>query len=242
MTTQLSVRFRRQKEWDSDSYIEHFEYSGDCHITIIQLIEHYNRSAESVKQPETKRPLVYDSNCEQGLCGACAMVVNGTPVLACQTFCDEVADGDGSLLIEPLTKFPVICDFSVDRAEIQETMKQMKFWIDGEASMSRKKLSQRSMASQCLMCGCCLEACPNYVPGDVFAGALASLTAMNLLRQSGRSKHRDEMRRLYKKRVFNDCTKVGACEKVCPMNIPVLTLMADANRLSVWYLWKIFAR
>jgi succinate dehydrogenase / fumarate reductase, iron-sulfur subunit len=235
----LNISFLRKKDKDSESYVETYEYEGDCHISILNLIEYVNNNPPQTVDGDKPFQLIgYESSCEQGMCGACAMVVNGKPVLACQTFCDNIAIKNGEIKIEPLSKFPVICDFILDRSEIFEAMKRMKLWVEGEAKLSASTLSQQYQASQCLQCGCCLEICPNYAKGDLFAGAVGAMSAMNILKLNHRSEHKAEIRQEYKNKIFNTCTKLGACEKVCPAELPTVTLMSEANRISVWKLWQ----
>jgi succinate dehydrogenase / fumarate reductase iron-sulfur subunit len=237
----IKISFLRKKDKDSEAYTQSFDYEGDCRISVVEMIEYINHHPpEPAGTGGPFRPISYESSCEQGLCGACAMVVNGKPVLACETFCDEAADRDGRIKVEPLSKFPVVCDLTVDRNEIFETMKKMGLWVEGQAAVSPSTLQLQYIAAQCLLCGCCLEACPNYAAGDFFAGAAGAVSAMNMLKLNGGSRHKDEIKKQYGERVFKTCTKSRACELVCPAKIPVLTLMSEANRLSVWRLWQFF--
>ena len=239
----ISISFLRKKGRDSESYTQSYVYEGNCHISIVEMIEYINNHPpKSDYQNEAYRPISYESSCEQGLCGSCAMVINGKPVLACETFCDEAADMDGHITVEPLSKFPVVCDLVVDRSEIFETMKRMKLWVEGDAAVSPSTLPLQYKAAQCLLCGCCLEACPNYAPGDFFAGAAGAVNTMNTLKLNNKSEHKDEIKKQYKDRVFKTCTKSRSCEMVCPAEIPTMTLISEANRLSVWKLWQIFSR
>lgn len=238
----LNISFLRKKDKDSDSYVEYYEYQGECHISILSLIEYVNNHPPvKVNEDKPFRPISFESSCEQGMCGACAMVVNDKPVLACHTFCDDIASKNGEIKIEPLSKFPVICDFIVDRTELFEAMKKMKLWVDGEAKVSTATLTLQYQASQCLQCGCCLEVCPNYAKEDLFAGAVGALNTMNMLKLNRKSEHKAKIKQEYKNRVFNTCTKNGACEKVCPAGLPTMTLMSEANRLSVWKLWQLIS-
>jgi succinate dehydrogenase / fumarate reductase iron-sulfur subunit len=133
----LNISFLRKKDKDADPYIETYEYEGDCHISILSLIEYVNNHPpQTADRDKPFLPINYESSCEQGMCGACAMVVNEKPVLACQTFCDDIVSKKGEIKIEPLSKFPVICDFIIDRTEIFEAMKRMKLWVDGKAKVS----------------------------------------------------------------------------------------------------------
>jgi succinate dehydrogenase / fumarate reductase iron-sulfur subunit len=236
----LNISFLRKKDKDSESYVQTYVYQGDCHISVLKLIEYVNSHPPKTESGEEPfRQISYESSCEQGMCGACAMVVNDKPVLACQTFCDDIMTKDRKITIEPLSKFPVICDFIIDRTEIFETMKRMKLWVEGDAKVSTSTLSLQYQASQCLQCGCCLEVCPNYAKNDLFVGANGAVNAMNLLKLNSKSEHKQDMKKEYKYDFYKTCTKIGGCEKVCPINLPTLTLMSEANRISVWKLWQL---
>lgn len=239
----MKVSILRKKDRQSEEYMQEFTYSGEMHISIVNLLEYLNKEiADSGEDDRISYEICFESSCHQGLCGACAMVVNDRPVLACQTFCDEVADKEGNITIRPLSKFPVIKDLSVDRKEIYDSMKQAQLWLEKSKDVSKKALQSQSQAALCLMCGCCLEACPNYVPDDMFKGMPVALSALNLISKSVEGAHKEDMKKNYKEQVFNGCTKSMACEKVCPMKIPTVTLMSEANRLSVWKLWKLICK
>ena len=243
----VNVRIRRQASPDREPYIDAFRYSGDTHITVLALLEWRNAElaaaaarddADAGPDAETLRPIVYDCSCEQALCGACAMVINGVPRLACHAFCDEVADQDG-LLIEPLSKFPLVSDLAVDREILFARMRELSVWLEGEAKQPRRNRQARYEAAQCLQCGCCLEACPTYASGDLYISAAGAVNAMNMLSLNRSSPHKAELRRHYRQDFYRICAKTGACQTVCPADLPVLGLIAEANRLSVWKLWQL---
>lgn len=236
----IKVEIKRQLNKESEPYFETFTYEGDCHIPVLNLLEYINLNHEKVADnPKAFRRIQYECSCEQALCGACAMVINDVPGLACKIFCDEAADKSGCIRIEPLSKFPVVCDLAVDRSEIYESMKNLKLWVEGDAVYNEKTHNQQYQAAQCLQCGCCLEACPNYAKGDFYVGAVGAVNAMNMLSLNGKGEHKDDMKKQYKSKFFNGCTKMGACEKVCPAEIPIMGLLSAGNRISVWRFWQL---
>jgi succinate dehydrogenase / fumarate reductase iron-sulfur subunit len=233
----MNIIIDRKEDKYSASYTETFEYNGDRHVSVINLLDIINSNHPEKNSDGTVWRLVkYDCSCEQGLCGACAMVINGHPGLACQTFCDEAAVRD-TIRIQPLSKFPVVCDLVTDRSILSESLKQMKVWIEGDAQIpasSGKKNTSQYEAAQCLMCGCCLEVCPNYAPGSIFTGAFGAVNAMNAMKKNENGKHLEEMRNSYKKRFYSTCSKSGACEKICPAGLSAMTLISEGNRMSIW--------
>src|ERR1700732_1996287 len=71
-------------------------------------------------------PVSYDSNCLEEVCGSCAMLINGKARMACSALVDQL---DETIRIEPMTKFPVVRDLSVDRQFMFESLKRVKAWI-----------------------------------------------------------------------------------------------------------------
>lgn len=235
----MRLTVQRQAGATSRPYVEDFSYEGDPHVSVLNVLEYVNLHPEArISGDGPFRPISYEESCEQGLCGACAMVVNGIPRLACQSFCDEVAGGDGVVRVGPLAKFPVVCDLVVDRSELGEAVQRMRAWVEGEAKV-RGDASSQYEAALCLQCGCCLEACPNYAAGGLFGGALAAVNSMNMLCKGDGGPHAREMAKAYGDGFFATCSKNGACERVCPVGLPIMTITSEANRVSVWRFWQL---
>ena len=169
MTIEISVK--RQKNKDQKPYIQKFLYNGDGNLTVADWLTEVNQ-----KEAKMDR-IAWECGCLEKKCGACAMLVNGYPMLACSIFLKNAVKR-GKIVLEPFRKFPLIKDLVVDRSTIFDTMKHMKVWI------SEKNFSDYSWnrelqykAGQCLQCGCCLEVCPNFLAGKEFAGASAMVEA-----------------------------------------------------------------
>lgn len=231
----VDVKILRKVNAKNESYEQTFVYEGDTHITVEHLLIHLN---EQICKQSVERPITWECSCEQGICGGCAMVINGRPRLACQTYCHELLEMDSVITISPLSKFPVICDLKVDRSALYELMKQMNLWLKEGAVTNEKSYKLRYEASNCLMCGCCLEVCPNYSFGSIFSGMLGSAAITNLTLQSTK----DTFKKQYKSSVFEGCSKSLACQIICPMNIPMLEMTSSMNRMSVWKIWNLLKK
>ena len=93
------------------------------------------------------------------------MRINGIPRLACSVFLKDVVR-HGKILLEPLSKFPLVKDLIVDRSSMFETLKRMRIWMqEKEDSSYAQDCNLQYQAGQCLQCGCCLEICPNFLAG-----------------------------------------------------------------------------
>lgn len=206
-----------------------FHYDGDLNISVTTLLERLNN------------PVEYSCSCLQGLCGACAMVINGEPKLACKTFLNEeqIVKEYGIITIEPLSKFPVIKDLKVDRSILYESMKNSHLWLESEAKINQNNLDFEYEMSLCLLCGCCCEACPNYNSGD-FVGAHIPVSASKLINQEQNSSHLKFMKKNYKKGFYNHCAKSLACEDSCPMKIATQRAISRMNKKAVWRIRNLF--
>ena len=208
-----------------------FDYEGDLNIPVTTLLDSLDC------------PIEYSCSCLQGLCGACAMVINSQPQLACKTFLsdDLMVEKYGVITIEPLSKFPVIKDLKVDRSVLHDAMIDCGQWLESDAKINSKYSEFEYEMSKCIMCGCCLEACPNYTAGD-FAGAPIAVSSSKIVLQEGDGEHLKEIKDKYKKRFYPHCLKTLACEDVCPMEIPTQRAISLMNRKSVWRLWQLLGR
>ncbi len=205
-----------------------FNYDGDLNISVITLLE------------KLDCPIEYSCSCLQGICGACAMVINSEPKLACKTFLNEeimVVKYD-QITIEPLSKFPLVKDLKVDRSILFDVMKDCELWLENDSEYDPKELDFEYEMSLCLMCGCCTEVCPNYKLGD-FVGTQVAVSASKLVNQESDEEHLKNIKNKYKKRFFSHCVKSTSCEDVCPMEIPTQRAISKMNRKSVWRIWQL---
>lgn len=212
-----------------DGEYQIFDYDGDLNIPVTTLLERLDY------------PIEYSCSCLQGLCGACAMVINSQPKLACKTFVnDEIMVKEyGIITIEPLSKFPLVKDLKVDRSILHDVMIDCEQWLESDARVGDDLNFDYEM-SMCLMCGCCTEACPNYGFDD-FVGTQVAVSASKLISQESDSQHSKSIKNKYKDKFYPHCLKTLACEDVCPMKIPTQRAISKMNRKSVWRIWQILS-
>ena len=235
----MKIIVKRQKDSETEPRLEVFYYEGNRHISVLSLINNINET--NIGNPDFK-PIKYECSCEQGLCGACAMVINNRITLGCKAFLDEFVDKKECIFIEPLSKFPIVEDLVVDRSILIRTRCEMKQWLESESKYDSKLQKKQYIAAECLSCGCCLEACPNYTENDLFSGAIGALDMVNIYGKEQLSEHREVLKKEYTNRFYRDCSKVGACQKVCPMGIPTVSMISEANRESIWGIWKFIIK
>lgn len=233
----MKVKILRQVTPTSESYWETFNADVTPETSVAALLDYLNYNDDIVD--ETGKPTTrigWECSCLQGVCGSCAMVINGVPSLACETFVkDLVKDDKGTVTIRPLQKFPVIHDLVIDRSGIFENLKKTSMFI-GEYNPSKKQNSVKKnrdfehqyTTAKCLKCGLCLEVCPNYTTGESFYGALfANDCYMVSSRNKGKA---SAVKKQYAEHFASGCSKALSCMDVCPMHIPTIASMAKMNR------------
>ena len=214
-----TISVKRQKNAEGRSYFAVYEYEADGRESVATMLEKLNAGLEE--------PIGWQCSCLQKKCGACAMVINGVPRLACSTFLEDTGR---KIKLEPLSKFPVIRDLIVDRSFIFDQLKAMKIWTDGKAPKAAASDPLSFKAAACLMCGCCLEVCPNFSPASGHMGAIGMANAYRVERTEDDAAHVSDLKKAYTEKVFNTCGKSFSCIDVCPKGLPIEELMVKNIR------------
>ncbi len=223
----MRVKILRRQSPGTAPYWESFEYDGPKNNSIAGLLDYLNYH-DDIVDIEGKRTtrIGWECSCLQGICGACALVINGKPSLACETFVRDIKEKE--IEIRPLQKFMTIHDLVVDRSSIHENLKQTNVFIGEYQPSADDDHAHQYAASKCLKCGLCLEVCPNYVIGKTFFGAAF---ANDCYLAASRNKSKAEMiGTIYADHFGKYCSKSLSCMDVCPMKIPTLASMAKLNR------------
>ena len=215
------LHIKRKKKNTSDSYWQDFEFVTDD-------------EAATVATALRELPVTWEHSCLQKKCGACAMVINNKPRLACDA---RLAELKGEIVtIEPLRKFPVIEDLLVDRASLMERLKSNRSWFQASASITGEEIAFES--AKCLQCGLCLEVCPNfYNEGDF--GGMALMSGMSQIMSKAAKEQHKQLKKDYKKNVYNGCGKSLACRDICPAGIEMEKLLVKNTAASLWNKWDM---
>lgn len=232
----VTLKILRQKQGEKSPYTDYisFECEDPAQETVATALEKINAGLYGKHEDGSPiLPIRWECSCMQKKCGACAMVIDGRPQLACDYTLSK-HKGRGPITIEPLRKFPVIEDLCVDRSIMRQNLMLMKNWMkeDGK-NLTEETYELACEGSKCLQCGCCLEVCPNFCPGDKFFGMAASIPVTRLISSMDKSEA-EELKKAYKEHVFDGCGKSLACRDVCPAGIDVEHTLSSMNRNAVW--------
>lgn len=227
------IRIRRQESQKSDSYWQEFEFDGSKNSSVATVLKELNsRTPLKDNSGNIVTPISWECSCMVRKCGACAMLINERPRLACSTFLHTLKGS--TITLEPLSKFPLVRDLIVDRSILFENLKKLNLWLESEAYMNPWTHEPRYQSARCLMCGCCLEVCPNFSANGTFAGAIAAVNAFRILNEEQESTHLNEISAEYKKKYFEGCGKSLSCHDICPIGLPVEELLVRSNAAAVW--------
>ncbi len=174
------------------------------------------------------------------------MVINGRVRQSCSALVANIVQADGSITLEPMSKFPVVRDLAVDRERMFRNLARVKAWvpIDGTWSLGRGPLEApanadtRYVLSTCMTCGCCLEACPQFSREDDAAKwdtALQGAQVWNQVRlfnmqAVGATLANQRLDAVMGEGGIADCGNAQNCEKVCPKEIPLTESIAEIGR------------
>ena len=225
---QIILNMLRRESADNPSFWEQFSIDTGSSGTVMTALMELNGRLSA----EGKRPVRYECSCLQKKCGACAMVINGKPCLACDAKFSDLQK-HGVVHVEPLRKFPVISDLIVDRQILFENLKMLRVWLISECVAKGKGAELAYEASRCLQCGCCLEVCPNFCPGDVFFGMAAFVPTARLLSELPVGE-RKALYASYRKHVYEGCGKSLACQEICPAGLEIDRLLVHSHAAAIW--------
>jgi len=198
-------------------------------------------------QPTT--PPVWEAGCLEEVCGACTMIINGRVRQACSALVEKLGAPEQPIVLEPLTKFPLVRDLMVDRRRLFDDLKRTKCWmpIDGTYDlgpgpvMTDLKQQELYPLTRCISCGCCLEACPQYTAGNRYVGAAIISQVRFFNNHPTAVSHKEErLEILMQEGGLADCAKAGNCVRVCPKGIPLLESIAAVQREATVHAIKRF--
>ena len=188
--------------------------------------------------------LAFRYACRVGMCGSCAMVINGRERWACRTLLGRL--GRGPVTVRPLYHFPLIRDLVVDMAPFKEKMVGVgagfvpaegpaAFAPVGGDSRERRRIDA---AVECIGCGMCVSACTMVAHDAAFAGPAAFNRVFTLDEDSRDAGHAERRARLAHEDALVRCHGQGNCTAVCPMEISPTDSILALRRRAVLHLFR----
>lgn len=231
----VHLKIRRQDGPQSSPYWEEFKVPYTPQMNVITALQEIQKNPVNAAGKKTT-PVVWDSNCLEEVCGACTMIINGVPRQACSALVDQLRQ---PIVLRPLSKFPVVRDLMVDRSVMFENLKKVKAWIpiDGTYDLgpgpkiSPSVRDEAYVIARCMTCGCCMEACPNVNAKTNYMGPTVMAQVKLFNSHPTGAMYKDErLDVIAGDGGLVDCGKALNCEKVCPKQIPLVSIIAELHR------------
>jgi len=188
---------------------------------------------------EVDPTLTFRRSCREGICGSCAMNIDGRNTLACLK---PIADVSGAVRITPLPHMPVVKDLVPDLSLAYAQLRSIEPWLqtesapppDGERLQSREERAKLDGLWECILCFCCSTSCPSYWwNGDRYLGPAVLLQAYRWIADS-RDEHTGERLdaledpfKLYR------CHTIMNCTETCPKNLNPAKAIAEIKKLML---------
>ncbi len=232
------VRVKRQAGPNERPHWEEFELARRPSMNVIICLRDIAENPVTRDGRKTT-PITYDSNCLEEVCGSCAMVINGRVRMACSALVDQL---EQPIRVEPMTKFPIVRDLSVDRQSMFENLKRVHAWIPidgtydlGEGPRMASEVQEKAYPlSRCITCGSCLEVCPQVNERNQFIGAaIISQVRLFNMHPTGAMHARERLEAVMGPGGVADCANAQNCVQICPKAIPLTESIAEVNRHSM---------
>ena len=212
------------------SFVE-YKISISPDASFLEMLDEINNNLER----EGKEPIAFESDCREGICGTCDLVINGQPhgpiprIATCQLHMRNFKNGE-TIYVEPFRAkaFPIMKDLIVDRSAMDKII-QAGGYVSintggvpdaNSIAIPRHIAAEAFDAAACIGCGACVAACKN-ASAMLFVSAKVSQFALLPQGQIERYKRVEAMVKTMDELGFGSCTNTYACEAECPKGISV---------------------
>lgn len=208
----MIIKIQRHNPQTQNHHIDNFEIEHPNNTvlqTLLDIKAHQDNS------------LTFRCGCSSGVCGSCAVRVNGVEKLACKT---PITHGD---LIEPLKYSTVIKDLVIDLSYEKEIIKRPKAYIQSfkEEIITPKDEKAIDRQSNCILCQSCYSSCPVFEINKDFLGPYALSRVLRYLDDKKEHEEKEKIDLIQTNGIW-DCTLCGNCTMVCPQYIdPKMDIM-----------------
>ncbi|ABB30554.1 succinate dehydrogenase and fumarate reductase iron-sulfur protein [Geobacter metallireducens RCH3] len=218
--------YRYNPQVDRTPFYDNFRIAVEKGITILRALNHIKEHLEP--------RLTFRAFCQAGICGSCAVRINGVSKLACTTqVWDELGgDGEHTILIEPLNNLEVIRDLVVDIDPIMDKLKENYSWVKPaipQEEMGRKEhlvsdgeFEAINAASDCILCGSCYSECSMMEVNRSYISPPVLVKAFRMNNDSRDTLACERLERVSSDHGLWDCAHCHKCMEHCTKNIPIM--------------------
>jgi succinate dehydrogenase / fumarate reductase iron-sulfur subunit len=188
---------------------------------------------------EIDSSLTFRRSCREGICGSCAMNIDGTNTLACLKPIDEVK---GAITINPLPHMPVVKDLVPDLTQAYAQYRSVEPWLqadspappDGERLQSKEERAEIDGLWECILCFCCTTSCPSYWwNGDRYLGPAVLMAAYRWIADSRDERTGQRLDALEDPFKLYRCHTIMNCTQTCPKGLNPAKAIGKVKQLMV---------
>lgn len=229
--TKIFNIYRFDPEDNKNPRIDSFEVDMEnCSMVLDALIK-----AKAEQDPT----LTFRRSCREGICGSCAMNIDGTNTLACTK---EICDDKKEVNIYPLPHMSVIKDLVVDMNHFYAQYESIEPWM--KADTAAPSASERLQSPEdrekldglyeCILCACCSTSCPSYWwNGDKYLGPAILLQANRWLQDSRDEAKGERLDMLEDAFKLYRCHTIMNCAKTCPKGLNPAKAIGEIKQMMV---------
>ncbi len=225
---QITLELQRYNpEVDDAPHWESFQLEAEPMDRVLDLLH-------KVKW-EVDGTLAFRRSCGHGICGSCAMMINGVNRLACKTLVQDLKSK--TITIEPIRGLPVEKDMVVDLDPFFKAYREVKpYFINEETPPERERLQspeERAIfddSTKCILCAACTTACPVFWVNGFYLGPSAIVNAHRFIFDSRDQGNAERYKALSGGGGVWRCRTAYNCTEACPRDIPVTQLIEEVKR------------
>lgn len=223
--------YRWNPEYGKNPHVDTFDISKDeCGSMVLDILLKIKNDLDS--------SLTFRRSCREGVCGSCAMNVNGKNILACTK---SLADYEGETLkIYPLPHMEVVKDLVVNMTHFYEQYASIKPWLENSTNPERERLqseSERAALNElydCVLCACCSTSCPSYWwNSDRYLGPAVLLQAYRFIVDSRDENTDERLDALDESFKLYRCHTIMNCVDTCPKGLNPAKAIAEIKKQLV---------
>ena len=186
---------------------------------------------------EIDTSLTFRRSCREGICGSCAMNIDGTNTLACTK---AISDVKGDIKIYPLPHMPVIKDLVTNLKTLYKQLKSIKPWLmnnkqnanDTENIQSKNDREKLDGLYECILCACCSTSCPSYWwNSDKYLGPAVLLQSYRWLQDSRDEERKERLKELDDTFKVYRCHTIMNCTQACPKGLNPAKAIAGIKQM-----------
>ena len=226
--TQITLKlFRYNPETDTKPYYDTFTVEAEPTDRVLDLMENVKGYQDG--------SLSFRRSCAHGVCGSCAMRVNGQNRLACKTLVQDLKTN--KITVEPILGLPVLKDMIVNMEPFFDHYKAvMPYFVNNDPAPAQERLQsiedreRFDDTTKCILCGACTTSCPSFWSNDEYVGPAAIVNAHRFIFDSRDKGAAERLQILNDQFGVYRCRTVFNCTVACPRDIQITQAIGEVKK------------